>query len=801
MQESEATLPPKRRLSMLSRTLRAILAGPRPQTFPSLTAAHLPDMRGRVEIIRDARGIPHIYAEHEADLYAALGFLQGADRFALLDILRHLGAGRMTELLGNLRMPKSSDMFPGRAVSDLDAFLRPLGFEAQSERDYEQAERRTRDCLDAFAAGVNAALHAMRGVYPPEHLLFGPVEAWRPSDALVAARTCAFCVALAPLDVELTFDEVRGHLGDEAARRLYPEAPWENVPTSYVPREGVEPEPPLHLAGTGSNNWAVSGARSASGAPIFANDPHVPFLPLPTFWYHAHLECPRYRIQGGLMLGCPIFGWGHNGHLAWGITTAFRDAWDLYRIHRLPNDATRYRTVDGTGVIHSHRESHCVRFGSDVVINWESCEHGIIYPGWKHHDGVDLALRYAPSDAGRFFGGYLQLAEAQTVEQHRAALDTINDGPFDFNHMYAHKDGHIAWEPYGRLPKRRADGLFVRDADDPMAQWDGFLPFSDNPKLINPERGYVASANSFTAPDQCERLTTRVHVEPFHRQQRIESLLAASDRHTPKSFAAIQSDIDSNYARPVRDALIEFLRARCASRIDSVGQAWRVLSEWDGVFTIESAAPPLFAYTQRDLAPRCLLPLLGQNAGRHFLNTRRGTPRLQRVLLDPSDPLRQDIERATGKSFPLLVSESFEATVVKLVDRLGADLSKWRWGDVHRIRMGTVLGELPVVGRYFQAVDAPFPGDLYTVSPSIAIPTATHLRAFIGATSRFICDLARPDEALFAHTSGPSGDIGTTYFSGLTQPWLRFEYFKSALWQPHEIPDPVERVLVEAAST
>jgi penicillin amidase len=797
MRDFDYPLRRKRRLAMLLRTIAVLLRGPRPTTFPTLSPDRLPRMQGRVEIIRDGRGIPHIYAQNEPDLYAALGYLQGADRFVLLDILRHLGAGRLCDLIGNVTMPKDSDMFPGRRMIDLDAFVRPLDFEQQSQRDYEALDARPRECLDAFAAGINAALHAMRGVYPPEHLLLGPLHPWRPSDALLAARTCAFCVALPPLDVELTFDAARGHLGDDAARRLYPEAPWENAPTSYPVVEGSEPEPPLHLSGTGSNNWAVGAARSASGAPIFANDPHVPFLPLPTFWYHAHLDCPLYRIQGGLMLGCPIFGFGHNGHLAWGVTTAFRDAWDLYRIRRQPNDPTLYRQPDGTGRIAKHRENHSVRFGSDVPIEWETCEHGILYPGWKHHDGIDLALRYAPSDAGRFFSGYLALAAAKSVDEHRAALELINDGPFDFNHVYAHKDGHIAWEQYGRLPKRSQDGLFVRDAHDPAAQWDGFRPFKENPKIINPDCAYVASANSLTDPDNYARLTTRVHVEPGYRQSRIAAYLAAGSKHTLDSFAALQSDLGSDYAVALRDVMLKLLEPHCASRSDAVGKGWQILKNWNGHFDTDAGGAVLFALTQRELSPRCFRPLLGVDIARRYLNTRRATPRLQQVMLNPDDPLRSDIEAAAGATFDVLLASAFEAAAESAQRICGNDPQRWRWGQVQFIRLGTVLGELPVIGRLFRALEAPFPGDLHTVSPCIPMPASGRLRAFGGATSRFICDLARPDEALFAHTSGPSGDVGSSFYSNLSAPWLHFEYFRSSLWRPEDVPNPSERVVIE----
>jgi penicillin amidase len=795
--EPEGQLPRKRRLGILARLVSSLLRPPSPHTFPPLAPAQLPPMRGRIEVLRDANAVVHIYAEQEPDLYATLGYMQGADRFVLLDVIRHFGAGRLCELLGDFRMPKGSQLLRGKSIGDIDAFVRPLEFEAQSRHDFDRMHGRGQECLEAFAAGINAALRAMQGRYPPEYLLFGALRPWHASDALLAAQACALTVALSPLDVELTFDAIRGHLRDDAAQRLFPEAPWADAPTTYPVVEGPEPEPPIHLSAGGSNNWAVSAARSASGAPIVANDPHVPFLPLPTFWYHAHLECPRYRVQGGLMLGCPIFGYGHNGALAWGVTTAYRDSWDLYRVHRLPGDRSRYRTASGTGTITKHLETHRVRFGRERPVEWERCEHGVIYPGWKHHDGVDLALRYVGADLGRYFEGYLALAEATTVAAHQQALALINEGPFDFNHVYGHKDGHIAWEPFGRLPRRRADGLFVRDADDPAGQWDGFLPFSENPKIVNPACGYVASANAVTDPTNFRAATTRVHPEPRHRQDRIEAFLAASTAHTAATFAALQRNVGSDYGPPLRDALLALLGGR-ESRGAMGDEGVRVLRAWDGSFGCDSAGAPLFVFTQQELAQRVFVPLLGTNIGHRFVSGRRAIPRLQRLLLDPADPLRGDVERAAGRPLGVLVDEAFMAALRRVAQRCGERPAEWRWGRFQHIRLATVLGEIPLLGRRFRSLDAPFSGDVYTVSPSVPAPMGGRLRAFVGATSRFICDLATPDEALFAHTSGPSGDIGAVAFGrGLSAAWYRFEYFRSALWKAEEVPNVLERLVVE----
>jgi penicillin amidase len=499
--------------------------------------------------------------------------------------------------------------------------------------------------------------------------------------------------------------------------------------------------------------------------------------------------------------GCPVVGFGHNGALAWGCTTGFRDGWDLYRVHRLPGDPTRYRTATGSGAITSHTEVLPARLGRTVTIAWESCEHGVLYPGWRHHDGVDLAVRLVPSDLARWFEGCRALAASQTVDAHRAALVQMHDGPFDFNHVYGHRDGHIGWELYGRTPRRRQDGLFVRDADDAAAQWEGWIPFDAMPKHLAPARGFVASANSTTDPAHT-RIFTTTHCEPRYRSDRIEAVLGGQTAHTAATFAALQGDVTAAHVPALRDAVLAMLAAGAtADPASPAARAVEVLRVWDGGFGVDSSAAAVFALLQRALTSRLFGTLLGPRLGSRYGNGRRALPRLHALLLDPADPLRPDLERAAGRSVADLVRAAFADVVRDLAEAQGADPARWRWGAVHRIWLGTPLGLVPGLGRPFVALDGEFPGDEYTVSPSRAMPLRGRLYAFVGATSRFICDLSRPDEALWAHSGGPSADPCTPYFANLSGPWHRFEYFRSALWRADDVPDPLERHVLHSAAS
>ena len=783
---------------MASRLAASVAGRREARTRPALTPANLPAFAGRVAIVRDGRGLAHVYAAHECDLYAALGFLQAADRLVQIDLLRHLGAGRLSEWIGDLRAPAGGDeLFSGRRVSDLDGFVRPLDFEAASHRDLADMPARARACVEAFADGVNAALRAMDGVYPAEYLALGRVRSWHPADCLVAARASGFAVTLVNLENELTFDAVLGHAGPELARRLYPEAPWQHAPRLARRGEGSLPQAPVHLPSVGSNNWAVSGARTASGAPLLASDPHVPLIPLPTYWYPVHLECPAYRVQGGCFPGYPAFGFGHNGFLAWGCTTGFRDAWDLVRIHRLDGDPTRYHTAEGSGAITAHRERRRGRLGRRVELRWESCEHGILYPDWTHGDGVDLAVRYVPSDAGRYLAGYLALAAARTVDDHRAALAEIHEGPFDFNHVWAHRDGAFGWQLFGRLPRRPRDGLFARDAQDPDARWDGFVPFAEMPRSESPPRGYVATANSCTDPAQCGPVATHSHFEPRYRQDQIEARLAMTPGHRVEDSMALQGDVRAAYAPAWRDGLLALLQP--APPPDTrEGRAIALLAAWDGSFDADSAAAPVFYFARRALAESCFRAVLGDAVGKRFAAGRRALPRLAALLLDPADPLRADIEKAAGRSLGALAADALRAGIDRVERHCGVEPSGWRWGAIQRARLGTLVAELPGFRRLL-ALDAPFPGDDYTVNPSRSLDEGRRLRAFVAATSRFVCDLAQPDVGWFAHSSGPSGDPGSAWHANLSEPWSRFSYFRSALGPADEVEDPVERIVVAAA--
>lgn len=784
-------------LAGIGRWVNLLLGGHSTTFRPFFDATKLSHLQGRLEVVRDINGVAHLYTEHESDLYVALGFLQASERGLHLDFLRHLARGRLSQWIAGVSFPKALGFLSGFSLVDIDKFVRPLGFADEARRDIAALSTRARHCLDAYSQGVNDAWCA--GLRSPEQWLLGRIEPWTPEDSLLAARACALVISLLPLENELVFDSVRADIGDELARMLYPDAPWDNVPTLKPSGEMMGAEAPVDPLTIGSNNWAVAGARTLSGKPLLANDPHVPLLPAPTFWHHVHLKCPEYDVQGGMYPGFPAFGFGHNAHLAWGITTAFRDAWDLFRIERLPGATSHYRCAEGVGTISQHSEPLNARFHRHDAVTWERCEHGIIYPDWKHGDGADLALRYIDCNHAAHFEGHLALMAAQTPEAFDAALAQINEGPFDFNVVHAHRDGRIGWHAVGHLPRRKKEGLFVRNAHDADAQWRGYLAFDENPSQIDPACGFVATANSVTDADQYSKIATPVHCEADYRQRRIEQWLAASQEHTLADMQAMQADVDSLFARPLRDALCTML-APYEQATPLQRDAWQALQRWDGVFDVNSVGATVFSMLRRTLPRLIFGKLLSEKVARRFAHGQRAIPRLDQLLVNVQDPLRAVLQEKTGFALAHWVGVGFEHTVERLAAHHGQSVPRWRWGRVQMVKIASLLGDLLPGAAPFVSLEAEFPGEPNTLSPAVAMKNGdAGLRVINGASSRFVCDLAHPTEAWFAHSSGPSADPETPYFRSLSDQWARFTWFKSALWTAEQVPQVIERVIVRGS--
>jgi penicillin amidase len=693
-------------------------------------------------------------------------------------------------LIGDLKAPKGVSLGGRGRVGDLDRFVRPLGFEAQSRADATRLSPRAAGLLDAFAEGVNAALHAMRGAYPPEYLLVGAPRAWQPADSLLTGRACAFVVSLTGFENERAFDAVRGERGDDFARRLYPEAPWDRVPTSYRVGGGEEtPEAPLGTVAAGSAQ--LGGERGL--APGHGCSPTIrtcrsfrsrpsgttSTCTAPTIACRA--ACSRDFPRSASATTARSPGAARRAFATRSTSTA-SIACPMIRRATAPSAAAARSPSSARS--YPRASAGRSRSSGRRAITASSIPTGTI----TTH--APLAVRVVPSDLATCSRAISRWRRRRRSRRSAPRLARCHDGPFDFNLVYGHRDGTIAWELFGRAPRRRRGHLRARRRRPgrPVGRLDPVRRNAEAARSGARLRGHRQLSHRC----QCAPIFTATHSEPRYRTNQIEARIRARGDHDVDSVAAIQRDVSADYAPALRDAMLAAIGAVTGN--DVALRALAILRAWDGAFGSDSAGAALFALLHQDLPSRVFVPLLGASLGKRFAQGRRAMPRVHQLLLDPADALRTDVERASGRSVATLVREAFFAVVERLSASQGTEPTAWRWGAVQRVWLGTPLGLLPLLGRRFVALDAEFPGDEYTISPSRAVPVRGTHYALVGATSRFICDLARPDEALFAHSAGPSADFRNPLFRAGAESWQRFEYFRSALWEPADVPNVIERL-------
>ena len=771
-----------------------------------------------VEVVRDRHGIPHILARNEEDALFALGYVHAQDRLWQMEMNRRIGAGRLAEVLG-------------AAAVDTDRLLRVLGFYRRAKASLAYLEPEARRQLAAYVNGVNAWLETREGPLPPEFLVVGfEPEPWTEADTVVWARVMALDLArewsrdlmrlrmsafLAP---ERIIDFYTPYRGDKprGVQLPGPSAPAperesagpppdaEVDPTadpatgadrgSPLSGESAPPVPPAHnftaAAGLalpspsglpGSNSWIVAGAKSATGKPLLANDPHLG-LTVPSVWYFAHLSWPGRDVVGATFPGMPLVVLGHNGRVAWGFTNTGADTQDLFIEKLDPENPARYLTPAGYRRFDVHREVIRVKDGEDVVLRVRETRHGpvlddasagaagasppghVLALGWTTLRDDDLTVQ-----AG------LGLPEARDWASFAANLRDFHSPPL--NVSYADVEGNIGFLVSGRIPVRpepgpgeARPGTMPRPGWDGDHDWSGFISFDALPRVFNPPGEAIVTANhDVTREDYPHRLT--FEWAAGYRAERILERLASRPRHDAESFRSLQQDRVSLFAR----ALLPRLRGVDLGPDSSplARRARNLLEGWNGDMDPERPEPLVFQAWIWEFGRLATADELGPVQRPAW--GRKG-PFIQRIL-ETSEAWCDDVATARSENCDEMLARALEGAVSRLADRQGDDPSAWRWGEEHRaLAEHRPLASSPLAPLF--NLHGPAPGSIYTVNSFEFSPldderpfTSTH-----GPSLRAIYDLADLDRSLFIHSTGQSGNLLSSLYDSFEEGWRNGEY-------------------------
>jgi penicillin amidase len=731
-----------------------------------------------VEILRDANGIPHIFASSAADAYFALGFVHAQDRLWQMEISRRIGAGRIAEVAG-------------AGALEFDRLLRTLGLRRVAEANFQRYDAETKRLLGAYAAGVNAFL-ATDPVLPPEFWLarFKP-EPWHEVDSVVWTKVMA-------LDLggnwrnELLRMQLAGRLPLARIQELLPPSPGD-APLAIrdlkpLYREATEPLV-APGSGGGSNSWVVSGARSASGKPLLANDPHLP-LTAPPVWYFAHLSAPGIDAIGATLPGVPGVIIGRNDRIAWGFTNTGPDVQDLY-LEKMQPDG-RYLAPDGPRQFTVRKETIAVRGASTEEITVRVSRHGPVV------SDVQPAARAALPEGQVLALQWTALAEDDLTMQSVFRVALARDwagflaGARDYQApqqtiTYADVDGNIGFIAPGRVPVRKPandlKGLAPAPGWDARYDWAGSIPFDELPRVFNPGSGAVVSANQKVLPPGYRHFITSEWQSPY-RAGRIAELLDATPKHTRESFARMQADIVS----PAVRELLPHLLATPATT-PQARTALAKLAAWDGTMSAERSEPLIVVAWWRELARAVYADDLGPAFTANW-STRAQF--VSNVLANRNGQGRWCDDRRTKKveSCGEILAESLERALADLRKRYGDDSERWRWGDAHPAwSRHRPFSRVRWLAPFFD-IRTPTPGDAYTlnVGQNDFADESEPYASRHAASLRAIYDLGDPQASVFIHSAGQSGNPLSPHYSDFTPRWARGEY----------VPMLTERSRVEA---
>jgi penicillin amidase len=675
---------------------------PLPETSGAITAP----LAGRATVARDSLGVPHIEASTIEDALFLQGYVTAQDRLWQMDATRRLAAGELAEVIG-----------PQPLESDLDA--RRLRLRRLAEQHAAVIAPQDRQWLAAYARGVNFFLETHRGRLPVEFALLNyDPRPWTIADSVLVG-----------LQMYRTLSQTWRMENQKAA--LLAAGDKAKVDFLFPLRDGGE-------AHAGSNAWALAGARTSSGKPLLAGDPHLEFT-LPATWYVAHLRAPGLNAIGATLPGAPGVVIGHNERIAWSVTNLHFDVQDLYveQFNPLTGQYLHQGKLE-QGLM--ERELIPVRGARPVEFQQWITRHGPIF---LNEGGRYLALKWVVAQDGGFGYPFVDLNRAANWSEFRAALARY-PGPAQ-NFIYADVDGNIGYQATGRLPIRRDwRGDVPVSGIDGANEWDGFIPFEDLPSHLNPAEGILVTANENPFPADYRYAATG-NFSPTWRSRRIRDLLGARKGWRPEEMLGVQTDVYSAFSHLLAREAVAAVERRKATNPDLVAAA-AVLRGWDGRMDRDQAAPllvTLFFQHLRKAAAEAAAP--GKGAAYTY---GMAASALAKLLAERPQGWFADYDETITRALADAVEEG------KRIQ--GRDPKRWNYGLYNRAALEHPIARgLPLVGRYFNVGRVPMSGSTTTVKQTTAR---------MGPSMRFVADLSDWDRSLLVLTIGQSGQVLSSHY-------------------------------------
>ncbi len=733
------------------------------------TSLMSPDLAGPVEIHRDAAAIPTIRAQTDDDAYFALGFVHAEDRFWQMELTRRFGAGRLSEILGEKTVAA-------------DKWMRTLGLYRLAEQQAQTLPKPVQNALAAYSKGVNHWLQNKTGLGAIEFAVFRYVpEPWRPADSLVWSKIMATRLS-GNFHKEILRNRLAGRIGMDRMNAFWPDYPNQVTASAQsalahlmARLENLSPWP-VGLPEGASNQWIVGGERTQTGAPLLANDPHLGFA-APIMWYLAEIKTPTLRVSGATVPGMPFHILGHNGQLAWGITSTQADTEDLVVERLVEGQTDHYQRPVGIAPFTVREETIRIKDAAAQTFRVRSSGHGPVISDLRT-DLTDVS-----GDASVISLNAMYLKPGDQTANALYLLNRATDWP-GFRHAltylrtpvlnvgFADTQGNIGMQVAGDIPVRASgDGSLPTQGQTGAGAWHGRVPFDQLPSVFNPSGDLILNANNPVGNIAQKPFISRDWAAPY-RAQRIEQRLDDAAQLETDDMASIQLDTVSLMAREMVPALL----ALAKPQNDRESQALALLAGWDGDMDRGRPEPLIFSYWLRSLNETLYRDDLGRLAD-DLIALR---PRFVLSVLRIDPVWCNNRETAPLETCASAVSESLGKTHTLLSEQYGTDMSAWRWGDAHQATFRhSIFKHIPLLNRLTDLALANSGSD-YTVNRGASrVNNPKEPFAHIhGPGFRALYDLSDLSKSQFMIATGQSGNFLSPHYRDLLSDWRDGRYLQ-----------------------
>ncbi len=732
-----------------------------------------------VEVHFDKYGIPHIYAQNEADAYRALGYVHAQDRLFQLEMMRRVGSGTLAEFLGE-------------DLLEIDQFFHTLGIPKHSKESSSaflaQGETPWKKAAEAYLAGVNEYIE--NGTLPVEYLLLG--EKPRPytfedMHSIIGYMSFTFAMGLKtdPLVTKMAKELGPEYLNSLSVQTLpehylipvsYPDSltgNTEQTSSTFVAMLEKLPLPMLE----GSNGWVISGSRTKSGKVLFNNDTHIGFSS-PAVWYEAHIEYPGYSFYGNHLAGIPFGLVGHSRHHSLGLTMFENDDQDFFEEKLNPDNPNEILVGDSAFSISTRKEIIRVKGQEPIEFEIRETIHGPIINSVVK-EIADMTTNPVSSwwvyvlEPTKALEAIFKLNHATTIQEVADGASLIH-AP-GLNIMYGDSSGNIAWWAAAKLPIRseKVHSKIFADGSDPETLPTGWYPFTDNPQSINPESGFVATANN--QPDTMRNgVFFPGYYYPGDRWNRIASTITSRNDWDLESIKALQLEtVNETHPKNAQFMLAQINQADFSEKQEVI----EALQNWDGDHKLDSEIPTIYYKWLYHTLRLAMADELGEAGFNAYLETFMMIRSTRHFLTHTENRWWDNKSTDPTETRGQIISEALKLTLKELSVQFGNDSKNWNWENVVVAEHPHPLGSQKLLDKLFNVRTEAIPANEESVNKlAFKLNGKGIYRVTSGPAMRIIIDFGNVEESESVLPTGNSGNRFSKHYADQRELFAKGKY-------------------------